>query len=115
MATIQHTGTAITRGILKTIWTPLAGTDDGTLESPVRYPDKTVQVTGTFDSATVTMQGSNDGASFFTLKDAQGNDVALSSGGATAASLIENPQYIRPLVSGGGGSTALTVTLVGRS
>ena len=61
---------------------------------------------------TVLVEGSNDGTNSATLNDPQG--VALSK---TAAALVEVAQitkFIRPRVSAGDGTTAITVTLLAR-
>ncbi len=91
-------------------WTSVTETDTATAAGQLgRYPDKTVQVTGTFDSATVTMQGSMDGS----------NWTNLTTNGVTAASLTaagmlwlwETPLYIKPLISGGGSNQSLTIVI----
>lgn len=69
-----------------------------------------VQVTGTFDSATVTLAGSNDGTNWVTLKDMSGDAISL-----TAAGLIDFSSaslYLAPQFSGGGGSQDIDVILV---
>lgn len=68
-----------------------------------------VQVSGTFGGATIAMQVSNDGATWFPLLDLQGAPVT-----ATANKLSEfttSAAYMRPSISGGVG-TALTVAMV---
>lgn len=64
------------------------------------HPEKTVQIVGTFDSGTLTMQGSNDGVTAFNLTDPQGNSIAKSA--AAGEIVTENPRYIRPVLSGAG-------------
>ena len=93
------------------VWTPLTTANaDGTRVQVNRYPDKTVQVDGTFGaSGKVTIQGSNDGTTWATLSDPQGSSLVISSAGIKAIS--ENPLYIRPLAEGDG-TTALNVRLL---
>ncbi len=71
-----------------------------------------VQFSGTFGGATVVLEGSNDGITYFTLRDLQGNSIS-----ATAAAYVEfttSAAYIRPRASGGtGDSLTATATLRG--
>lgn len=68
-----------------------------------------VQIGGTFGGATVTLQGSNDGDTYFTLRDLIGNTIS-----ATAAGMFEFTTavlYLRPAVTGGSGN-AVDVTVM---
>ena len=76
------------------------------------YSDRNVQWGGTFDSATVLVQGSNDASNYISLTDPQGN--ALSKTAAAIEQIVENTLFIKPSASGGGGSQSLTVILVAR-
>jgi len=92
-------------------WTGLGNAESGTPIKLASYQDKTVQVDGTFGSvaATVVIEGSNDGTTYYTLTD---NNAAAITGTAAYFKLIaENPVYIRPTSSGGTG-TSVNVTLV---
>lgn len=58
-----------------------------------------VQFAGTFGGATIGLQASNDGTTFFDIKDLGGTVIS-----ATAAALFEfttAAMYIRPVISGG--------------
>lgn len=95
-----------------TTWAPLQADDDG---EPVRlavYSDRSVQVSGTFGGASVTIGGSNDGETYHALTDAQGNVLTLTSGVLKA--VIELPIFLKPKVFGGDGTTNLKVVLSGR-
>lgn len=74
----------------------------------------TVQVTGTFGSATVTMQKSNDGTNYVALDDTEGNAISLTSTGM--AEFATGAAYIRPQVAGGTGDDldVLVVTWAGK-
>jgi len=63
-------------------------------------PGFSVQMTGTWGSATAVMQGSNDGSNWVALKDAQGNDVSLTADGGFDA-VVTGWEYVRPSLSGG--------------
>lgn len=89
-------------------WETLTTDDVGQPWQLVHYSDKTVQIFGDFGSgATVLMQGSNDprvisdpdNAVWFSLTDAQGN--AISKTALAGETILENPRWIRPYVSGG--------------
>lgn len=89
--------------------------DDST--SPLslpHYSDKSVQVTGVFNGATVTLQGSNDVDPATVLWDTLHSPdmVALTFAASGMKQILENPLQIRALVSAGGGSTALNVRLI---
>lgn len=70
-----------------------------------------VQVAGTFGGATVTLQGSNDGLNYATLKDTAGAAISLTSAGIAEFSTAV--AFIRPAYSGASGMT-ITVTVVTR-
>ena len=58
-----------------------------------------VQITGTFGGATVSMEVSNDGDTWFTLKD--GNNAAITVTANGFADFSTAAIYIRPVISGG--------------
>lgn len=93
-------------------WTPLAKGDTG---QPFRMPgwaDRSVQIQGDFDGATVLFEGSNDGTNYFPLTDPQGNAISKTSESLEA--VTEMTLWVRPRVSGSGGTTAITVILAVR-
>lgn len=62
-------------------------------------------VFGTFGvGGSVSLQGSNDGVNWQNLSPA-----ALTAAGAFILGLTEHPKFIRPIVTAGDGTTALTV------
>jgi hypothetical protein len=97
-------------------WT-LAQDSDGTPAEEFNHADRCVQISGTLGGATVSIQGSNDGAGWFTLHDPFAQSLSFTSlgaGGCVGAAVAENPRYVRPLVTGGDGTTAVLVILFGR-
>jgi hypothetical protein len=70
------------------------------------YITASFSVTGTFGvGGSVRLEGSEDGTNWFALSPA-----ALTSAGLFAAlGLTEHPKFIRPNVTAGDGTTALTV------
>jgi hypothetical protein len=93
-------------------WTPLAAAGDvGQPLQRTDLADRSVQVTGTFAGATIVLEGSNDGAAYFTLSNPAG--AALSF---TAAGLMQVNQptaWVRPRITLGSGAS-LTVTMTAR-
>lgn len=108
-------------GILIKTWENLANGDTGEPLESCWFSDKTIQVFGTFGSGgSVTMQGSNDprvltnaaSAEWFSLVDPQGNAITKTASGGEA--ILENPRFIRPSVTAGDATTALTVIICAR-
>lgn len=94
------------------LWEGLLNGDQGSAFSGSEYPDRCIQVVGTFGAGgTMTLQGSNDGSTWATLKDAFGTPIALTAAGIVQ--IMEIPRYIRPSVVGDG-STDLDVYLFAR-
>jgi hypothetical protein len=90
------------QSVMSIAWTPLTSTN--TAGTAVAYPqwrDRTVAITGAFDSCTVVLEGSIDGTNYFTLTDPQGN--AISKTAAAMEAVTEMVRFVRPR------RTALTV------
>ena len=97
-------------GVTIVTWTPLAGTDTGVPVTLSYASDLTFQVFGTFDGATVTFQGSNNGTNWHALTQ-RGGTTNMAYTGAANHAANEMPAFVRPNVSGGGAGTELTVIL----
>ena len=90
-----------------------ADSDLGAAVSTVAFPDRAVQVAGTFGvGGAVVIEGSIDGSNYAPLTDPQGN--ALSFTAAKIEAISELVRFIRPRVTGGDPSTSLTVSLIVR-
>lgn len=114
MATIAPvvTDISVDGSVSKVVWTALTNTDfDGVQIMSVEWADRCIQVDGTFGGATITIQGSNDGATWYTLNNVQGTALTFTAAGMKQ--VVEVPQWIRPSLSGGAGST-LNVTMIAR-
>lgn len=97
--------------VARAVWETLTETNnDGAPVRMAQYPDRTVSVTGTFGSGSVTIQGSNDGTNWFTLSDHAGAPIAFSDQGM--ALIAECPLFIRPLAANGT-SMDIDVIIVG--
>ncbi len=105
--TIAHTTVAATDGGYLATWTAIANGAQGDQLSPASWQSAFFQATGTFGSGgSVRLEGSNDGANWFPLSPA-----ALTAPGSFAPlGANEKPQYVRPNVTAGDGTTAIAVT-----
>jgi hypothetical protein len=95
-------------------WSGLLNGDTGEQVSLTDFPDRTVQIVGTFGAGgAVNFEGSNDGTNWAILTDPQGNAITKTS--AAIESVTETPRYVRPSVTAGDGSTDLSVILFART
>lgn len=102
----------VEKDVALTTWLALPVSSVGSAEGSARWYQKSVQATGTFDSATLTMQGSNDGSTWATLTT--DGSTACTFTAAGVKNVFENTRFIRPSVGTGGASTqAINVYLVG--
>ena len=91
-------------------WSPLANGDDGAAVQYGAFTDRSIQFAGTFGTGgTVVLEGSNDGTNWQTLTDPQGNVISKTA--ASIEAITEATRYIRPRVTAGDGTTAITATL----
>ena len=87
-------------GVITFLWETITSTNsDGQAVRVPSHTDKTVQVTGTFNGATLTLQGSNDGTTWADLTDQAGSDLDFTAAGL--AVIAENPIWIRPAQTNG--------------
>lgn len=112
MATVANKDTNPARGVVQILWEGVTEADTGAAVKAAQYSDKTVQVVGTFGGTTLTMQGSNDGSTWFSLTDPTASAITFTSTGAKL--IAENPLYIRCSASGGSGAD-LDVYVIGRA
>lgn len=99
-------------------WAALANGDTGQPLESAKLSDKTAQIFGTFGAGgSITLQGSNDprvlsapsSAVWVDLTDT--TETALTFTTASGAQILQNYRFIRPTVTAGDGTTALTVVL----
>lgn len=109
----QRTGSYILNeiGLVDLRWTGLLNTDTGNgMTIQAGFWKATIQVAGTFGAAgAVVLEGSNDGATYSTLKDPQGTAISMTDN--TIFRVEGIPQFVRPRVSAGDGTTSLTVSV----
>ena len=94
-------------------WTPLTSTNLSGSWYPVgKFSDMTVHAYGTWDGATLILQGSNElgaPASPITLTDP--GMTAISMTADAMESVMQAPVQFRPLISGAGAGTSLTISV----
>ena len=96
-------------------WAGLLQNDDGEWKLLGHYNDKSLHVYGTFaGGAAVTLEGSNEDApsdpNAVGLTDPTQTPISFTAKGLRQ--VLENPLRVRPKVTGGDGTTDLTVRLV---
>jgi hypothetical protein len=113
MATIATTVTAPVKNVIISTWTPLANGDVGVALFYPQHADRNVQVFGTFGvGGSIKLEGSSNGSNWDTLKDMDNADVVFTAAGTKM--VRENAPYIRPSVTAGDGTTALTAVVTAR-
>ena len=110
MAAIGYTVQYLQEMTMLATWPALNSTDTTGVpfEAP-DYSDMTVQISGTFGAGTLTMQGSNDGTTWFSLTDPQGNAIAKNSAGMEC--IEEAPRYVRPSLGSANTTDSINVLL----
>lgn len=112
MATITPTVTVIgeqDRSLQKVVWAFTAG-DTGIAIGFAEWADRSVQMSGTWNGATVTWEGSNDGGTtWLPLTDPQGN--ALTKTADNLEAVTEISELARPRVTSGA-VTAVTISAI---
>lgn len=92
--------------------TALTQGDTGTPVSLADWADRSIQISGTFSGSTTTLEGSNDGVTWNTLRDAASNLLSFTA--ADIKQILETTLWVRPKVITSTGA-AITVVIVGRS
>lgn len=92
-------------------WTGLLNGDSGEPVDMTEFADRTAQIIGTFGAGgTIVLEGTNDGTNYVTLTDPQGNAISKTS--ASIEAISELTWKVRPRVTGGDGTTDLSVYLL---
>lgn len=86
-------------------WTLAAGETGDAAPFMAAFPDRSVQVEGTFGGTTITFEGSNDGTNWQTLTDEQGD--ALSFTVAGLRQILQCTVHVRPKSTGGAGASVV--------
>jgi hypothetical protein len=119
MAVVNGAASTLEPGASDCVWTPLLSGDTGSWMQLAGLPDRTLEVTGTFGGAAVTMQGTNQvdpntgPLSGSGLTDQGASAISLTAAGVKL--IAEATRWVRPVVTGGDGSTSLTARVVARA
>lgn len=119
MAAVTPTYTDVSRAgggtAVLVVWTPVTSAGSDTCV-PAQLPalaDKSIHVSGTFGGGTVTLGGSNNGgSSYIGLTDPTQTAISITSEAIKA--VLENTQLVKPVLTGGSG-TSLTISMLFRS
>lgn len=100
--------------VKKVTWAMAAGDSGEAVDAlDAAFADRSVQVvSASYGGGVVTWQGSNDNVNWFTLTAPNGTSLSFASDGLKQ--VLEGAVYQRPFVTGGDGTTAITVTLMAR-
>lgn len=92
-------------------WADMPNGEVGQRIELANFADRSVQVTGVFGAGgSVRIEGSINGTDYAPLTDPQGNALDINT--AKIEAISEVVRYIRPRVTAGDGTTALTVTML---
>jgi len=86
----------------------------GAVIPSAEWADRSVQVEGTWSTAVIEIEGSNDGTNFKTLTDPQGNAISMATATNRLEQIMELTQFIRPRLSTSAATASLTVSLLAR-
>lgn len=110
MATVNSVAERVLDGeAMLYTWTLTAADTEGLFVAPTEYGDRTVQFAGSFDGASASLLGSNDGSNWVALTDPQGNALTKSAG--ALETVMETPRYTKVTSSGGNGSQYISISL----
>lgn len=113
MATRKPDARPINDDAMRVIWSGIQNGDTcEAWEGGSEYGDRSVQISGTPGTGSLAIQGTNTGSDFVTLTDPLG--VLLTALASGLKQIIEYTFSVKPVLSGGDGSTSFTVTLVAR-
>ena len=114
MAIVGYEAKYITKGVVSVKWANVSNGDTGRPFDGARFPDKTVEFTGTFGTGGgISIKGGNatsDGGTFTELVDPQGNAIVKTA--AAVETILENVRWFRPEVTGGDATTSLTTIMI---
>ena len=97
---------------IKFTWTPVQQNDTCLAATGLsEFDDRTVHIEGVPSGATIAIQGTASGGGYATLNDTFGSPLSFTTTDKIRA-VTEYVDSIKPVLSGGDGSTAWTVTLL---
>lgn len=116
MATVKPTLAKIGDGsddVVLLTWALTTANADGAPMEWSQWADRTFTASGTWGGATATIEGSNDGATWFPLSNAAGGTAGTFTANGCKA-IIEVPRYVRPNLTTPGTGATVTVILHAR-
>jgi len=114
MATLVPTITPIGEHAYLFVWGPLVAANPDGHPIPGRYvdfSDRSVHISGTFNTGTVIWEGGNDGSTYLPITDPQG--TAISKTAAALEQATEVTLLARPRMTGAG-TDSITVSVLAR-
>ena len=94
-------------------WALTTANPDGAPVGSAEWADRTWQAVGTWGTAILALQGSNDGINWFSMSNAAGG-VAIAITANLGVASIELPLMVRPVLTTVGIGAAVTVTCLMR-
>lgn len=101
------------KSLIQATWTftGVASETGPALQGFAEWADRSVQMSGTWNGATVLLEGSIDGTTYLPLTDPQGNAISKTADALEAITEIVN--FVRPRCSSGA-VTSLTILVLAR-
>lgn len=101
------------KSLIQATWTftGVASETGPALQGFAEWADRSVQMSGTWNGATVLLEGSIDGTTYLPLTDPQGNAISKTADALEAITEIVN--FVRPRCSSGA-VTSLTIIVLAR-
>lgn len=78
----------------------------------IQHTDVCFQAVATWGGATLTIQGSNDGTNWFSVRDPGGTAITFTADGGKQ--VLERPRFIRPNLTAVGVGAIVAVTAMAR-
>jgi len=113
---------ALNDGAVRVTWANIKNGDTVEPAKVPARPDKTAHIFGTPNGATTKLQGSSDplvqsnpgSANFVNLKSLDGVEISITdfTTQANMPVILEAPEWIKPLITGAGASTDITIVLI---
>lgn len=95
---------------VQVVWAAATSADSFAAVKMPGFSARSISIQGTFDSATVVINGSIDGTNYSGLTNMAGS--ALSKTSAFVGGVGDATLYYQPAASGGGGSQSLVVSML---
>lgn len=107
---VVRPGTIEYQGIVIVQWPNVVSGDTCAPIELCKYSDRSIQLSGTLGTATVSLDGSLTGSVYETLLDHNGVPVSLDCNGVRQLSVLT--RYAKPVVTGADGTTSVTITVM---